>query len=57
MTRRVELATPATFVDAARVAGSGADVWVADLEDSLVPTWPWLLEAHEAIADYLSEAD
>ncbi|MBW8173350.1 hypothetical protein K0651_09860 [Ornithinimicrobium sp. Arc0846-15] len=57
VTRRVELAAPATFEDAARVAGSGADVWVADLEDSLVPTWPWLLEAHEAIADYLSEAD
>lgn len=49
--RQVELATAATPDQARSALASGADVWVADLEDSLVPTWERLMTAHRVIAD------
>lgn len=47
--RLVELATPATAERAKAALTSGADVWVADLEDMLVPTQERLVAAHRAI--------
>lgn len=51
--RTVELAGPATAQQARVVLSSGADTWVADLEDALVPTWEQLRGAHRAIGDYV----
>lgn len=48
--RQVELSTPATADHARTAATSGADVWVADLEDALVPGWEQLSEAYRVIA-------
>ncbi|MFX0537733.1 hypothetical protein ACQBAT_10200 [Ornithinimicrobium sp. Y1847] len=47
--RLVELATPATAESAKSAMSSGTDVWVADLEDMLVPTQARLLGAHRVI--------
>lgn len=49
--RRVELATPATAENARAALASGADVWVADLEDMLTPTRERLLEAQRTIRE------
>lgn len=49
--RLVELATPATPEHAKGALASGADVWVADLEDMLVPTQARLIAAHRVIQD------
>ncbi|WP_122261499.1 malate synthase A [Ornithinimicrobium cerasi] len=49
--RLVELATPATAEAAKGVLATGADVWVADLEDMLVPTQRRLETAHRVISD------
>ncbi len=49
--RLVELATPATPEHAKGALASGADVWVADLEDMLVPTQARLVEAHRVIQE------
>lgn len=53
--RQVELATPATADHARSALASGADVWVADLEDSLVPRWDLLMDAHRVIAATAAE--
>ena len=49
--RLVELATPATTEHATAALASRADVWVADLEDMLVPTSARLVAAQRAIED------
>jgi malate synthase len=49
-TRQVELCAPATEADARVALSSGADTWVADLEDGLVPTWERLVGAHRVLA-------
>lgn len=49
--RLVELATPASPEHATAALASGADVWVADLEDMLVPTQARLLAAHRTIEE------
>ncbi|WP_066642263.1 aldolase/citrate lyase family protein [Serinicoccus hydrothermalis] len=49
--RRVELATAATAEQAKGALASGADVWVADLEDMLVPTSRRLIAAQEVILE------
>jgi malate synthase len=49
--RLVELATPATAEAAKSALAVGADVWVADLEDMLVPTPARLLAAHQVIEE------
>lgn len=49
--RQVELATPATPEQAKTALSSGADVWVADLEDMLVPSRSRLLAAHRVIEE------
>src|SRR5699024_2458252 len=52
-TRRYpELCLPAGPESAAAAAASGADVWVADLEDSMSPTWENLLAGQAAMAHY-----
>lgn len=48
--RLVELATPPTAEHAKGALASGADVWVADLEDMLVPTPHQLLTGQRVIA-------
>lgn len=53
--RQVELATPATADQARAALSSGADVWVADLEDSLVPSWDRLVGAHRVIATTVAQ--
>lgn len=49
--RLAELATPATAEAAKGALATGADVWVADLEDMLVPTQRRLETAHRVICD------
>lgn len=49
--RLVELATPATAEAAKAALAVGTDVWVADLEDMLVPTPARLLAAHQVIEE------
>ncbi|GAA1168993.1 malate synthase A [Ornithinimicrobium humiphilum] len=49
--RLVELATPATAEAAKAALAVGADVWVADLEDMLVPTPDRLLAAQQVIEE------
>lgn len=49
--RLVELATPATPEHAKGALASGADVWVADLEDMLVPTQARLVAAQRVIQE------
>ena len=49
--RLVELATPATAEAAKAAMSAGTDVWVADLEDMLVPTPARLTAAHQVIAE------
>ncbi len=49
--RLVELATPATAEAAKAAMAVGTDVWVADLEDMLVPTPDRLLAAHQVIEE------
>lgn len=51
--RLAELATPATAEAAKAALAVRADVWVADLEDGLVPTWSRLLAAHRAIGEVI----
>ena len=53
--RHVELAGAATADMAAVARTSGADVWVADLEDSLVPTWERLTAAHRTLTDWVTD--
>ncbi|GAA1143989.1 malate synthase A [Ornithinicoccus hortensis] len=48
--RQVELCSPATEADARAALSSGADTWVADLEDGLVPTWDRLVAAQRVLA-------
>ncbi|MFK5634765.1 malate synthase A [Ornithinimicrobium sp. LYQ103] len=52
--RLVELATPATAEAAKGALSAGADVWVADLEDMLVPTSGRLQVAHQVIEEVAS---
>lgn len=53
LTRRyVELCLPAGPESASAARASGADVWVADLEDSMSPTWENLLRGQAAMVDY-----
>jgi len=53
LTRRyTELCLPAGPASGAAAAASGADVWVADLEDSMSPTWENLLAGQAAMAHY-----
>lgn len=52
--RQVELATPATAEHAQQALASGADVWVADLEDGLVPSWDRLAGAHRAVGEVIA---
>lgn len=54
--RQVELATPATAEQARSAAASGADVWVADFEDSLVPTWDRLVTGHRVVTEAVTTA-
>ena len=49
--RLVELATPATAEAAKAAMAAGTDVWVADLEDMLVPTPGRLLAAQQVIEE------
>ncbi|MCE0486624.1 aldolase/citrate lyase family protein [Ornithinimicrobium sediminis] len=53
--RSVELAGAATADMAAVARTSGADVWVADLEDALVPTWERLTAAHRTLTDWVQD--
>jgi malate synthase len=55
--RQVELATPATAEQARAAASSGADVWVADFEDSLVPTWDRLANGHRVVTEAVTSWD
>lgn len=53
LTRRyTELCLPAGEESASSVLTSGADVWVADLEDSMSPTWENILAGQAAMARY-----
>ncbi len=54
--RQVELATPATADQARAAAASGADVWVADFEDSLVPTWDRLVTGHRVVTEAVTSS-
>lgn len=54
--RHVELTSPVTRRFAESAMTSGADVWLADLEDSFSPTWANVLEAHGVLADVVTGA-
>ncbi|MFI7207916.1 malate synthase [Micromonospora aurantiaca (nom. illeg.)] len=47
--RRVEIAGPVTPRIAARALASGAQVWIADLEDATTPSWQNLLTAYATL--------
>ncbi|GAA1189369.1 malate synthase A [Brevibacterium paucivorans] len=47
--RVVELATPVEPREAAKSCNSDADVWMADLEDGMAPTWSNVITAHECL--------
>lgn len=47
--RVVELTTPVTPQDAAKACNSDADVWMADLEDGMSPTWSTVVTAHTCL--------
>lgn len=49
--RRVEITGPPTRAFAARALGSGAQTWMADLEDSTAPQWEVLIEGQAVIND------
>lgn len=56
LTRRfTELCLPAGPEASSSARTSGADVWVADLEDSMSPTWENLLRGQAAMAEYARE--
>lgn len=50
--RHVEICLPASYDSAGLAIESGADVWVADLEDSMSPTWENILRGQAAMAHY-----
>lgn len=47
--RVVELTTPVTPLDAQKACNSDADVWMADLEDGMSPTWERIITAHDCL--------
>jgi malate synthase len=49
--RRVEITGPPTPTMAVNALNAGADVWMADLEDSTSPTWGNIIEGHATIQD------
>lgn len=53
--RQVELSTAATPENARTALASGADVWVADLEDTLVPTWEHVVTAHRVVGEVVRQ--
>lgn len=55
--REVELCSPATEADARAALPSGADTWVADLEDGLVPTWDRLAAAQRVLLGVATAQD
>lgn len=50
--RHVELCLPASAESAHSARRAGADVWVADFEDSMSPTWDNLVAGYAAVAEY-----
>ncbi len=50
--RRVEITGPATRKMMINALNSGANVFMADLEDSLSPTWENVLDAHTNLFDF-----
>ncbi|GAB3256632.1 malate synthase A [Kineosporia babensis] len=49
--RRVEITGPPTPKMTVNALNSGAQVWLADFEDALAPTWPNLVEGQLALLD------
>jgi len=49
--RTVELTTPANAESAAAALASDADVWIADLEDAISPTWSNVIGGQLALFD------
>ncbi len=54
--RWVELTGPAERKMVVNALNSGADVFMADFEDALAPTWPNLIEGQLALRDYWRDA-
>ena len=54
--RRVEIVTPADPQSARAAAASGANVWVADLEDGTSPTWANVVGGQLALMDAVAAA-
>lgn len=53
--RRVEIAGPVTPRIAAKALASGAQVWIADLEDATTPSWRNLLSAFATLVAVVRE--
>jgi malate synthase len=53
--RRVEIASPVTPRTAAKALASGAQVWIADLEDATTPSWRNLLTAYTTLVAAVRE--
>jgi malate synthase len=53
--RRVEIAGPVTSRIAAKALASGAQVWIADLEDATAPSWQNLLSAYATLVAVVHE--
>jgi malate synthase len=53
--RRVEIAGPVTSRTAARALTSGAQVWIADLEDATTPSWRNLLVAYSTLVSVVRD--
>jgi malate synthase len=49
--RRVEIAGPVTPKLGINALNSGAQVWIADLEDALTPSWHNIVVAHTTLVD------
>ncbi|MGW4788562.1 malate synthase A, partial [Streptomyces sp. NPDC004230] len=53
--RRVEIASPVTPRIAQKALASGAQVWIADLEDATTPSWQNMLTAYATLVDVVHE--
>jgi malate synthase len=53
--RRVEIAGPVTPRIAAKALASGAQVWIADLEDATTPSWQNLVRAYGTLVRVVHE--
>ncbi|WP_214325085.1 malate synthase [Nonomuraea sediminis] len=54
--RRVEIAGPVTPRIAAKALASGAQVWIADLEDATTPSWHNLVTAYATLVAVVRES-